>query len=105
MHLKEIAAMNCFSKGIKRVLLYYAIGMAVVLIFHLIVGWNYTYAPPLSALLFALLLICGLPWVMLNLTGLVKSSSRQQMLGELTIHFIFYCASISLIFLNIKNLG
>jgi hypothetical protein len=97
--------MNLFSAGIKKVLLYYIIGFSVVLIFHFSVGWNYTYAPPLSAVLFALLLICGLPWAMLNLTGLVKSSNRQQALGELTIHFIVYSASISLIFFNIRNLA
>jgi hypothetical protein len=53
--------LSCFKKGLIRVFIYYALGIAMILIFHLVAGWDYAYAPPLSNTLFALLLLCGLP--------------------------------------------
>jgi hypothetical protein len=96
--------LSCFKKGLIRVFIYYVIGAAMILIFHFITGSENKYAPPFSIILLAILLVCGLPWLALNLLSIFKSSSRLQNLGEMTIHLIMYSISIALIALETGRL-
>ena len=75
-----------FKKGLKRTTLFYTFSLVAILIFHLIAGWHYRYAPPLSMILMNVLLVIGLVWTILNLMALLRCTTRSLALGELTVH-------------------
>jgi hypothetical protein len=86
-----------YRKGVKKVALFYIIGTVMTLIFHVIVGWENAYAPPISVVALMFLFIVGMLWAALDLTCLLDARSRPQSLGELTIHAIVLSVSTSLI--------
>jgi hypothetical protein len=75
-----------FKKGLKRTSFFYSVSFMAIVIFHLIIGWHYVYAPPLSLILINVLLLVGLFWTLLNLIALFRGTTRSFALGELTVH-------------------
>ena len=75
-----------FKKGLKRTSFFYSVCFMTIAIFHLIIGWHYLYAPPLSLILIDALLLVGLVWTLLNLIALFRCTTRSFALGELTVH-------------------
>jgi hypothetical protein len=81
-------------------MLFYICGLVATFVFHLLVGWENIYAPPLSTLVGMFLMIIGLLWAILNLSSLYNVACRSQTLGELTVHlamFSLLAATIKLI--------
>jgi hypothetical protein len=95
---------QAFKRGIKRAIIYYLAGSMLICILHLLVGWDYKYAPPLSFVFLVFLLIIGLLWAVLNITSLPDSRTRPQTLGELTVHVITLVAAAGLITILSKEL-
>jgi hypothetical protein len=94
--------MNTYRAGIQRVLAFYLSGIFVALAFHLLTGWENKYAPPMSVIVLALLLVCGLPWMTLNMLALVRKTCSAKTLGELTAHFVIYAASMTIVLWQIR---
>ena len=94
--------MKAYVSGIRRVLAFYGVGLIAVVAFHLLVGWKNQYAPPMSVVVLAGLLICGLPWMALNLVSLIWPCARKKALGELTIHAVVYFVSVCIVLMTVK---
>lgn len=77
------------TKGIRRVLIYYAFGLIVALIVHLLIGWENELFMPRSFLVIILLGLTALPWACLNILNLIFPQKRPQNLAELLTHAIF----------------
>jgi hypothetical protein len=90
----NVSPNSLYWKGLKRVLLFYIIGIMVV-------GWNSTYAPPLSVIVMIFLFIVGMLWAMLNLASLLDPRGQLQSLGELTVHVIVLLISASVIIVKV----
>jgi hypothetical protein len=83
-----------YWKGLKRVLLFYIIGIMVV-------GWNNTYAPLLSVIVLIFLFIVGMLWAVLNLASLLDPRGQLQSMGELTVHIVVLLISVSVIIVKV----
>lgn len=80
-----------FNKGVRRALIYYATGISVTVIAHLIAGWENKVLMPPSFVCIIFLSMISLPWACLNITDLNCSRKRPQSLGELFMHLLFFC--------------
>lgn len=77
--------MTEFNLGLRNGLLIYGIGALLTVVTHLITGWDYAHAPPVSFLLILITLIVGLIRFFSTLKGTLTDNSEKAK-GELTIH-------------------
>jgi hypothetical protein len=99
----ENLKMCSFKNGATRVVLFYSLGLAVTVVFHLLVGWENQYAPPLSMVVATLFLVIGMLWAVLNITSLCLLNVRSKTIGELVVHSIVILVSTGFIFLFVNN--
>lgn len=94
---------SSYKKGLKRVLVYYFLGIIVMVVVHQITGWQNKTVMPRSMLIPVFLLMIGLPWSLLNVLGLACPAKKYQNSAELLIHgLVFFTAAGLIYFLRIS---
>jgi hypothetical protein len=89
---------SAYKRGLKRVFVYYLLGVIATLIFHIVTGWESKVMMPKSTMLLILVIMIGLPWAILNVMGLGCPVKRSQNSGELTVHSVVFIIAIAFVF-------
>lgn len=76
-----------FNKGVKTGLIIYGSGTLLTIIVHLIAGWDYAHAPPVSFVVILVTLIIGLFRFFFTLNRTLTHGS-QKAKGELILHSV-----------------
>ena len=85
-------------KGIRNGLVYYFIGGMIVVLTHIIVGWDYIHAPPASFFILIVVFIGGFVRALWNLINIQRGTKVNSNKYELIVHLLPALAGLIVLF-------
>jgi hypothetical protein len=81
---------TAITNGLKNSILFYALGIAVTMAVHIMIGWENKSLFPKSAIVIIFVVLVAIPWALLNISNLICPIKRFRNVGELMAHLIFF---------------
>ena len=78
-----------YKRGLKTGFIVYLIGISLVILTHLVLGFDGAHSPPTSFVVVLALVILGIFRLVTNLSRIITGKSVEKSKGELLIHVIF----------------